>query len=245
MPLREEHERAGNWLFRWRSYLPLLVLGLALIGMRDFTYFLNDPRWDQVWKAICLAVSFAGLGVRAHVIGYVPEGTSGRNTLSQKAVYLNVSGLYSIVRHPLYLGNFLIWFGMLLCVQQWMLGVICVLIFWLYYERIMFAEEEFLRREFGEDYVTWASRTPCFFPRVSQWKPPEKPFSWRKVLKDEYSGFFAIVATFTVLEVISDWVVVGQIKLDVGWAVFFLLGLIIYLTLRTMKKKGMLEEIRR
>lgn len=143
MALREEYERIGNWLFRWRSFLPLLVLGLALVGMRDFTYLGNAHKWDLVWEGFCLMVSFFGLGIRALVIGYVPEKTSGRNTLAQKAISLNVTGLYSIVRHPLYLGNFFIWLGISLFARHWLLSVTCMLIFWLYYERIIFAEEEF------------------------------------------------------------------------------------------------------
>jgi len=241
MPLREEHEKIGNWLFRWRSYLPLLMLGIALTGMKDFTYPAGSHEWDEVWEALCLVVSFTGLGIRALVIGYVPEGTSGRNTRSQKAFSLNVTGLYSIVRHPLYLGNLFIWLGISLYVRQWMLGFVFVLVFWLYYERIIFAEEEFLRRQFGESYESWASVTPCFFPRFSQWVSPDRPFSWKKVLKDEYSGFFAIVAIFTVLEVISDWIVEGTLKLDIEWGIFFLAGLTIYSILLTMKKKRMLE----
>jgi protein-S-isoprenylcysteine O-methyltransferase Ste14 len=241
MALREEQEKLGNWLFRWRSYLPLLMLGIALVGMRDFTYPGNSHRWDEAWEVLCLLISFSGLGIRALVIGYVPEGTSGRNTHSQKALCLNVTGLYSVMRHPLYLGNFFIWLGISLYVRQWVLGLIFVFVFWTYYEKIIFAEEEFLRKEFGRDYEHWASTTPCILPRFSQWVSPVLPFSWRKVLKDEYSGFFAIIATFTVLEVIGDWMVEGELILDAGWRVFFLAGLAIYIVLRTMKKKGMLE----
>ena len=62
---------------------------------------------------------------------------------------LNTSGLYSVVRHPLYLGNYLMWLGVALFSRTWWAPVIVSLVFWLYYERIMFAEEEFLRRQFG------------------------------------------------------------------------------------------------
>ena len=106
MALKEELENSGNWLFRWRSYLPLLMVGIAIIDMRHFTYLYNDYDRNLYWEAGCLLVSLAGLIIRAVVVGYVPEGTSGRNTLGQEAVLLNTTGMYSIVRHPLYLGNF-------------------------------------------------------------------------------------------------------------------------------------------
>ena len=79
-----------------------------------------------------------------------------------------------------------------------------ILIFGLYYERIMFAEEEFLRNKFGKQFEEWAENTPAFIPNLSEWKPPSLPFSIRPVLKKEYQGFFAIIAIFTFLEVIGD-----------------------------------------
>lgn len=241
MALREEYEKIGNWLFRWRSYLPLLVLGLVLIGMRDFTYLGNAHKWDLAWEGFCLMVSFFGLGLRAAVIGYAPEGTSGRNTLGQEALSLNVTGLYSTVRHPLYLGNFFIWLGISLIARHWLLSMTCMFIFWLYYERIIFAEEEFLRKRFGDEFQYWADRTPCFFPKLSLWRAPVNRFSWKKVLKDEHSGFFAIIATFAFLEVFGDWIVDGKLEIDWEWCFLFFIGLSIYLVLRTMKKRGLLE----
>ena len=38
MAMREEYVRSGNWLFRWRSYFPLLVLILLPFGYKDFEY---------------------------------------------------------------------------------------------------------------------------------------------------------------------------------------------------------------
>ena len=107
MALREELEKSGNWLFRWRSYLPLLMVGIALIDIRHLTYLSNNYERNLNWEAFCLIVSLGGLIIRAVVVGYVPEGTSGRNTQGQEAVSLNTAGMYSILRHPLYFGNFL------------------------------------------------------------------------------------------------------------------------------------------
>lgn len=244
MALKEELENSGNWLFRWRSYLPLLMIGIVLIDMRRFTYLGTDYAQNLDWEAFCLMVSFSGLIIRTLVIGYVPEGTSGRNTLEQRATSLNTTGLYSIVRHPLYLGNFFIWLGISVFARHWRLSLLCMFLCWFYYERIIFAEEEFLRRKFGREFERWADSTPCFFPDLRKWKSPAMPFSWKKVLKDEYSGFFAIISIFVFLEVLESWVVLGTLELGWEWKDLFFVGLSTYLTLRTMKKKGMLEARR-
>lgn len=36
--------------------------------------------------------------------------------------------------------------------------------FWLYYERIIFAEKVYLRRKFKDEYLQWATVAPVFVP---------------------------------------------------------------------------------
>ena len=235
MPLKEEFEGAGNWLFRWRSYLPLLLIVLALAGMKDFKPIRSE--WvEESWEFGCMLFSFFGLFIRVLTVGYKPKGTSGGNTREQEADVLNTTGTYSVVRHPLYLGNCIIWIGISLFFCRWWMVLNVVLIFWLYYERIMFAEEEFLRRKFGEAYVEWASRTPAFIPRFRNFRPWESEFSWKKVLGKEYAGFFAIIMAFCALEIIGEYVGKGRFELDAPWKLVLAFGTVLYLTLRVLKK---------
>ena len=50
--------------------------------------------------------------MRFYTVGTTPKETSGRNTNQQVAAVLNSTGMYSMLRHPLYLGNYLIWVGL-------------------------------------------------------------------------------------------------------------------------------------
>lgn len=118
---------------------------------------------------------------------------------------LNTTGIYSVVRHPLYLGNFLMWLGVSLLTCSPGFVAAFALAYWIYYERIMYAEEQFLRRKFGTAYVLWAASTPAFLPRLGQYVPPALPFSWRKVLKKEKNGAFALLLTFAVFDVLGAW----------------------------------------
>jgi len=199
---------------------------------------------DDVWETSCIALSFMGLAIRCMVIAYAPRGTSGRTTKTPKAQVLNTTGIYSLVRHPLYLGNFVITLGLALFIQVWWLVALAVAGFWLYYERIALAEEEFLQSEFGDSFLLWAERTPAFIPRLSNWQHPDSSFSLKKVLRAEYSGFFGIVASFTFLEVAGDLLTEGTLELDPAWGLFFLVGLGAYLAVRTLKKKTRLLSLR-
>jgi len=238
--LQDEFEQTGTLLFRWRSYLPLVMLPLFVYGLSGFSRASVDDSYGERWQVFCVVLSLAGLLLRGLVVGQTPHRTSGRNTREQVADTLNTTGLYSVVRHPLYLGNLLSWLGIALFTQSFFIVLVSVLVFALYYERIMFAEERFLSEKFAGAFRAWADRTPAFIPRLRGWKPSWVPFSWRLVLRREYSGFFAIVVTFTCFDVLRGYFERGWISLDAGWAVFLAFGTIVYVGLRWAKKSGKL-----
>ncbi|HRS53931.1 MAG TPA: DUF1295 domain-containing protein [Bacteroidales bacterium] len=114
MGLYEEFVRTGNFLFKNRSFIPLFLYVIATIAIiiSPFEICTFNNVW---WSMLCFAISIFGLIIRALTIGYTPAGTSGRNTKEgQIAETLNTTGMYSIVRHPLYLGNFIMWLGLIL-----------------------------------------------------------------------------------------------------------------------------------
>ena len=169
MTLRDTLEERGRWLFRYRGHLPLLLLPVFAAAL------LNSPSVPGArigWEALCLVIAFAGLAVRAATVGFVPARTSGRNTAAQVADALNTTGMYSVVRHPLYLGNAIVLLGVTLLFSCWWLVLIVLLAFGLYYERIMLAEEAFLRRQFGDSFEAWAARVPAIVPNLRGWQRP-------------------------------------------------------------------------
>ena len=119
MTLHEDFVRVGNRLFRWRSYLPLLFVAVLIPGLWEFGYPKDSHIYDLIWEMICLSVSFFGFLVRCYTIAHVPKRTSGRNTKSQKADSLNNTGMYSLMRNPLYFGNFFMFLGVTLFVRLW------------------------------------------------------------------------------------------------------------------------------
>lgn len=244
MLLDKRLQLQGAMLFRWRSLLPLVLVPAALlaIGQSHWIEERFGEAVEETWIVFCLAVSFAGVGIRALTIGCVPGNTSGRNTSEQRAASLNTTGAYSMVRNPLYLGNFLMFMGMMLAIQVWWFVAISVLVFALYYERIIMAEEAFLREKFGQDYDAWADRTPAFLPRTGGWVRPELVFSLRTVLRREYNGVCLIAVMFVVIEGVGDVLGDGMspeawAREDWYWLVFLGIGLAQFLVLRFIKKR--------
>jgi len=241
MTIRNALERQGNLLFRWRSYLPLIILPLLFAAIYESEVLKRMGIDDLYYEIFCLSLSLIGLAIRCLTIGYVPKGTSGRNTREQKAEKLNTTGVYSIVRHPLYFGNFIIFLGIILSTQVWWFVLIGILLYILYYERIMFAEEAFLQEKYGDAYSEWAAKTPAFLPSFKNWQKPSLTFSLKNVLKREYTAFFAITTSLPVIDFLSDGIVEGRWEFDIGWSLLFIVGLITYLTLRTLKKLKILD----
>ena len=245
MALREDIERQGNWLFRWRSYLPLLVIPFFIMALRNarvLEYILGD-RVAGYWETLSIFISFLGLGIRCFTVGYVPRGTSGRNTKSQSAESLNTTGMYSILRHPLYVGNFIIVFGITLFIQVWWFALVVWVGFWLYYERIIFSEEEFLRKKFGTSFLEWAEKTPILFLKLKNWKKPGLVFSFKTVIRREFSTFFSIIAAFFFLEISTNLLLKSRLEVRMPWVYFFIIGLAIYLTCLILKKKTKLLNV--
>ena len=200
MALIHSFEKSGNFLFRHRGQIPVILFVLVVPVLYFTNYSMLGDITITTLTYFAVFISMLGFIVRAISIGTTPKGTSGRNRDEQVAESLNTSGIYSTVRHPLYLGNYLMWIGIVLFTFNIYFFIIVSLAYWLYYERIMFAEERFLEKKFGEKYLQWSLKVPAFIPCFKNYRKSETPFSIVSVLRREYSGFLATVLSFTFID---------------------------------------------
>lgn len=212
MALQEELKKQGNFLFKYRSYLPLVLL---IVGLWIKIGEEKSGIIAEILETTSLFVGIIGLFIRAFTVGYTPRNTSGRNTKEgQVADVLNTTGIYSIIRNPLYLGNYLMWVAVAM-----LTGNICFVLlfsmgFWVYYERIVYAEESFLREKFGKTYLDWTSKTPPFLPTHFNYIKPNISFSWKKVAKKEKNGLFALFLLFFVFKTVEEFTKSGTLIID-------------------------------
>lgn len=213
-PLEQTLRRQGEWLFRHRGWLPLGLL--PVVGIAILSSPLPELARSSWWQLLCGGVLGVGAALRAWVVGRVPEGTSGRATREQVAEALNTTGAYALVRHPLYVANALMWAAILGRPAIWWLWLLGMLCFVLLYERIMLAEEAFLLERFQEKFRQWAERTPAVLP-CGGYRPATLAFSWRQVLRREYSTWLAALAAFALVEALLVWRWTGVPGLPRGW----------------------------
>lgn len=248
MALQETFEKQGNWLFKRRGELPILILviglGIYLLNIwKNGEFFASIAPYWMFYEFFCLLVSLLGVFVRVYTVGHTPVNTSGRNTEKQVADTLNKTGIYSMVRHPLYLGNFLMYFGIsLLTCNIWFI-LAFILIFWLYYERIMYAEEQFLRRKFGQEYISWSEGIPAFIPRFKGFLKPSLSFSWKKIIKKEKNGVFALFLIFCAFNIAGHFIRPDDIHVNYAVAALAILIGISYVVIKIIQKtSGILDE---
>ena len=248
--LVDELEKQGSWLFRWRSFLPFLVLPLVIYF---FSQYVKSPPisevYEQYYQYLCFVVSLSGAGFRAFTVAYVPRNTSGRNTTSQKAAFLNTTGVYSMMRHPLYFGNYLVFAGFIMQLESLSFFLICTLSYFIYYERIMMAEERFLSNKFGEDYKNWSNKTSAFFPNIFAWKKPALTFSIKTILRKEAPGLMLICAVFFLFNFMDDVVFekkdfMAWVDEEPIWSILLVFSIILYAVLKILRKKTTLLDIK-
>ena len=84
MALIEEMDRSGNWLFRWRSFLPLLLFfgAVPVVLMAEVSWTPMSKGFDRTWwwPLMLFGHRDGRPGHPRFVRGLHPRGTSGRNT---------------------------------------------------------------------------------------------------------------------------------------------------------------------
>ena len=231
MSFEQSLEEQGNFLFKYRGQFPVILFLIAI----PFVKF-PSPYFDNK-LFIFLSIIFFLLGyiIRFYTIATTPKNTSGRNTKKQIAETLNTKGVYSLVRHPLYLGNFFIWLGISIYTFNVYFLIIMILFFYIFYKRIMFAEECFLKNKFGEKYDLWANKVDSFFPKKFNYIKSPESFSFKSILRREYSSVLSGIIGYLFIDLLKNYYNLNSIKInDNLYALSFVL-IVIILILRTLK----------
>ena len=166
-----------DFFFRNRGYIPIplaiIILTFASIKI------------ELLPIGVILVVT--GELLRLNGVRYAGGET---RTLKVGASVLCSSRPFAYLRNPLYLGNVIIYAGMVLIAGGefvWILLPTTLTFFFLEYGLIISLEEETLRKKFNEEYGEYLSMVPRLIPRVSPWKGGSEtvPMTIEKTLRTE------------------------------------------------------------
>ena len=176
-----------QFFFKNRSYTPL-PLAFAII-------FFSDPSGSATIVGFLLVL--VGETIRLNGVHHAGGATRTRKV---GAPTLCTSGPFGYVRNPLYLGNIIIYTGVVFMAGgpfMWQLLGITVAFFFLQYGLIISLEEEILSGKFGDKYRLYLTTVPRFIPRTTSWSGHNEtsPLTWGKTFRTERRTF-QVVAIF-------------------------------------------------
>ena len=150
------NRRSGllGWFDKVR-YKEIYRQALGLILVAACAAFAVTGHWNII---IGLLIALAGQLFRIFAAGTIFKNKE-----------LASDGAYSLVRHPLYLGNILILGGFSLASGNLWVALAVLLFFLIWYPATISYEDAKLERIFGDDWRTWSEGTNAVFPNRFNW----------------------------------------------------------------------------
>jgi protein-S-isoprenylcysteine O-methyltransferase Ste14 len=186
--------RLGEWLFKKRDYTPIPLIIIAIVYM---VIMKVTPTEQSIAAGAALVV--LGEAIRFWGVSYI--GPISR-TRSRSTGNLQDSGPFSVVRNPLYVGNFFLSLGLVVVANIWWLIPVYIAAFAFQYHYIVRWEEWNLRGKFGAEFEAYCARVPRWFPKLTAYKSGTHDF--KKALKSERVTIAAIVSVSLVLAIASQ-----------------------------------------
>ncbi|HUP91595.1 MAG TPA: isoprenylcysteine carboxylmethyltransferase family protein [Solimonas sp.] len=234
----------GNFLFRHRNALFPAVWLAMLFVLHPWIAF-GSAHADALVDLVGILLAASGQALRVSVIGfkYIVRGGVNKQVHADELV---TTGLFSLSRNPLYVGNLMIYGGLLLVFNNPWAYLIAGGFFVFAYIAIVAAEEEFLRRKFGAAFDAYCREVPRWSLRWSRLAEVSKDlqFNWKRVIAKDYSTCAAWLLILLVLLAYEHAIRIGgrpevsvlMVYVGVGFMVILLM-----LVARWAKKSGRLE----
>jgi protein-S-isoprenylcysteine O-methyltransferase len=147
----------------WLLY-GLITLGYALSFSIGATKMGRVYPWNTFF-ALGMLLMVIGLTVRIHSILTLKQFFTYSVTKVENQKIIE-TGLYKFIRHPGYLGQLIIFFGISTSISNLLsIFVMMVLVSVGYLYRIRL-EERFMVEELGEDYLNYQARTKRIIPKI-------------------------------------------------------------------------------
>ncbi len=224
--------RTGNFLFKYRSFTPVPLILVVFIFFRPVEFGENN----FLITIAGVLVMILGELIRVFAVGFSFAGTSGRENFL-RADHLNSSGIYSVVRNPLYIGNLFIYSGILLIYSNMYALIFFDVLLIIQYFFIVKAEEDFLLRTYGKEYAKYKEVTNSVFPTIKKYIKPENKFNSLKVLLKENDSIFNALFISGLIVMYKSYLKYGMIKYTFYFVIYFGVLVFSYIFIKIVKKK--------
>jgi protein-S-isoprenylcysteine O-methyltransferase Ste14 len=150
-----EAKKVRNWVL-----YPYFIIYFFVIAGNDLNFSLGLP------------LIILGFLLRFYASGFISKSKS-----------LCTCGPYSLIRHPLYAGSFLIGLGLSAISNNYYLVLFFVIAFALCHFTTIVKEEKYLLDKFGPKFSDYKAKVPAFFPNFLPYKSnPHEKFNLNQVI---------------------------------------------------------------
>jgi protein-S-isoprenylcysteine O-methyltransferase Ste14 len=168
----------------WRVRAAVLLVGVevaeeVMVGQEPL-----DLLSPSVLVVLALSLIAIGATFRLAALGCI-----------RKNEEVETVGVYSMCRHPLYLGSLLLLAGFLILMNDWPLFAVALTYFTVFYAAAIIREERFLSQKFPEAYARFRESTPALIP-VGQFRRGR--FSLARAMRRGGVPLFAAIITLLV-----------------------------------------------
>jgi protein-S-isoprenylcysteine O-methyltransferase Ste14 len=231
----------GNLLFHYRNGIFPLVYALLILNGQPL---MADYRLAAL---IGFLVAASGQLLRAVTIGleYIIRGGRDRQVYADKLVQ---GGIFAHCRNPLYVGNYVIILGVSLASNSVLFIGVAVPFFAFAYWAIIAAEENYLRKKFGQEFDDYCARVSRLLPNLSGLNRTlaGMQFNWRRLITAEYGSAYIWLAAIPLVTLKNIWLAgeyhAGDPFVWISWSLVAVATLA-YAAARFLKKSGILKSV--
>lgn len=162
--LRKSHQHrddlTGEYVFGDMGQLILLVVFLVVWIADSFVFKYSTFLTQYISNYIRVPIALIVLIISGLLAGFGLNTVFGKTREEPQVI---TTGVFSIVRHPVYLGSILLYLGFILLSLSLLSVLVWILIIVFYY-MISRYEEKLLTQRFGSVYEECKKKVPMLFP---------------------------------------------------------------------------------
>ncbi len=224
--------KSGDFLFKYRSFTPIPLIIIVFIFFKPQI----NPENNVLLLIAGLFVMSSGEFIRVISVGFSFTGTSGRENFL-RADSLNVSGIYSVVRNPLYIGNLLIYSGLLILYSNIYAHIFFDIFMIVQYYFIILSEQDFLQNTYGIEYSEYKKNVNSILPKFGNYMKPENKFDRMKVIFKENDSVFNALIIFGIIILYKGYIYSGNVFHGRSFSIYFGVLIVSYILIKLLKKR--------
>lgn len=162
MTLSQSYSALSRKLYALRGRLSLWLLPASVAALLVTTPFRIADGW--ILLAVCALLLGSGFALRVRSTAVMLYRTRLRASGNPPAMPFPTEGIYARMRYPLYAGNFLIWFGIVLYTGTDWFVIGATALYAACYLTILGREERLMLGKYGADYRARCREVPALWP---------------------------------------------------------------------------------